>query len=60
MSEEEKEYRKWHTPEDYDRRVALLRLSIANAKKADAKKRALTAKNAWWLRRKAVISDYGV
>lgn len=60
MSQEEQNYRKFHTPDDWERRAELMRQGIANAKREDEKKRALTAKNAWWLKRRTVTETYGV
>lgn len=48
MTKEEAEYRKWHTPDDWDRRVAILKESIEGAKRRDARLRAiLERKNKW-------------
>lgn len=60
MSQEEQNYRKFQTPDDWERRAELMRQGIANAKREDEKKRALTAKNAWWLKRRTITETYGV
>lgn len=60
MTEEEAEYRKWHTPDDWDRKVALLKRSFDGAKAREAHKQRMIAKRSWWRKRQEVTEMYGV
>lgn len=60
MSEAEKTYRKFQTPDDWERKMAIIRLGCENAKKNEERKKAYIATRSRWNHRKAVVERYGV
>lgn len=60
MSEAEKTYRKFQTPDDWERKMAIIRKGCENAKKNAEKKKAFLATKQRWNHRKEVVERYGI